>query len=412
MQVSSGNVMTATNLRTPHYVNRLHTLIEFPILIKHRGLLMMSCKQQPSILFYISHPAYFYLYKQTIQDLQKEHPVMVLYKKKEVLEELVQSLDCDSLNIFPQDRGESSFGIVRSILRRDWRIYRVAKKCHATMLVGTAPEIAQVGKLLGVPSVVVNDTDYRAAASFAWLTYPFADCILAPECTGTGRWAHKVIRYPGCHPAAYLHPRYFKPDAQVVRRINPGEGRYFILRLVKLSAHHDRGKSGIADDLASEIVRLLEPYGRVFISSERKLPESLQSHRLEIAAQELHSVLAFCDLLITDGQTVAAEAAALATRSIAYNDFINTMGYLRELEEKYELTTGLQANHPQQLLDKVREFVSKPHNRALWEQRRERLFSAATDVPRFLTWFIENYPFSAEEMRQNPHKSSEFLFIA
>lgn len=361
-----------------------------------------------SILFYISHPALFFLYKQTIKNLQQNHRIMVTYKKKEVLEELVETLDCEIQNIFPEERGDSQAHILYGIFIRNRRILKVAKNINADLIIGTAPEVSQVAKLLRIPAIIVNDTDYNAAPWFAWLTYPFADCILAPQCCDVNRWADRVIRYPGCHPAAYLHPRYFQPNTELVQRINPTAARYFILRLVKLSAHHDRGKGGINDDLALDIVRILEPYGQVFISSERTLSDSLQPHQLHIAAHELHSILAACDLLITDGQTVAAEAAALATRSIAYNDFIGVMGYLQDLERKYNLTIGLQANQPQLLLQTVKETVETVHDRKLWQTRRKQLFAEATDIPRLLTWLIENYPDSAATLRKQPSKLKDF----
>jgi predicted glycosyltransferase len=369
--------------------------------------------KKKTLLFYLSHPALFHLYKQTIRELGLHgHRVYVLVKKKEVLEELAEDLDCRLLNIYPRDRGTSPPALLCSVLIKDYRIFRIARKIRPDLLIGTASEVSHVGKLLRIPSIIVNDTDCKAAPLFARSTYPFADTILAPQCCDVGRWADRSITYPGCHPSAYLHPAYFTPDAALMEQFNPSRERYFVLRLVKLAAHHDQGKSGITDELALEIIRRLEPHGRIYISSERDLPAAFDRYVLRIAARELHSALAFADLLITDGQTVAAEAAALGTPAIAYNGFIGIMGYLVLLENNYHLLSGIRSGNPEQLLTMIDKQLSSCISREEWHKWRNRLLAESTDIPRFLTWFIETYPDSEAILRTNPQKINEFLFGA
>lgn len=57
----------------------------------------------------------------------------------------------------------------------------------------------------------------------------------------------------------------------------------------------------------------------------------------------MHHVMAFASLYIGDSQTMAAEAGVLGVPFVRFNDFVGSIGYLRELEDKYELGYGIHA---------------------------------------------------------------------
>ena len=58
----------------------------------------------------------------------------------------------------------------------------------------------------------------------------------------------------------------------------------------------------------------------------------------------MHHVMAFASLYIGDSQTMAAEAGVLGVPFVRFNDFVGRIGYLRELEDVYQLGFGVHAS--------------------------------------------------------------------
>ena len=104
-----------------------------------------------------------------------------------------------------------------------------------------------------------------------------------------------------------------------------------------------------------------------------------------------------------------------------FNDFVGRIGYLRELEDTYELGYGihasvltddspirrtdgtLQPSGVEQLYETVQRLVSMPaHDRHNpFHSRRQQMLHDKIDYAKYLTWFIENYPQSAKETKDN-----------
>ena len=130
--------------------------------------------------------------------------------------------------------------------------------------------------------------------------------------------------------------------------------------------------------------------------------------------------MVFASLYIGDSQTMSAEAGVLGVPFVRFNDFVERIGYLRELEDKYELGYGihasvlpadspirrndgsLQPSGVEELYKRVETLVSMPsaERKATFAARREKMLSDKIDCAKFLTWFIENYPASAEETKK------------
>ena len=135
----------------------------------------------------------------------------------------------------------------------------------------------------------------------------------------------------------------------------------------------------------------------------------------------MHHVMAFASLYIGDSQTMAAEAGVLGTPFVRFNDFVGRIGYLCELEDVYQLGYGihasvltedspirrndgtLQPSGTEALYSAVEALVAMPANerKVLFTARREKMLSEKIDYAKFLTWFIENYPASAKQTREN-----------
>ena len=353
-------------------------------------------------LFYLGHPAHYHLFKNSIRFLRDNgHEVFVLIKRKDVLEDLLDAEGIPYLNIFPKTRGVSKFSMAQTVLKRNFRLFNFCRQHKPDILIGTSIENSHIGKLLKIPAINVNEDDHDVVPLYAQLSYPLANVILCPTTCSTGRWEYKTLKYKGYHELAYLHPNHFKPNLENVIKTLGISGRYFILRFAKLNAHHDNGIRGISNALAMKLIEILKPHGRVFITSEKRLEPEFEPYRIKINPIDMHDVLAFADLYIGDSQTMAAEAGVLGTPFIRYNDFVNRIGYLDELEKTYHLGYGITPDFPHLLLETTRKLLSIDNIKEKYQLRRKRMLLEKIDVNQFLIWFITNFPKSKAALMTN-----------
>ena len=230
------------------------------------------------------------------------------------------------------------------------------------------------------------------------------------------------------------------------------------MRFASLNAHHDSGIKGINSEIAERLVKILENSvceqngapketnecvsngesgdpeyslskrgfdtrtrvtNAIYITSERPLEPQFEKYRIKINPLDMHHVMAFASLYIGDSQTMAAEAGVLGVPFVRFNDFVGRIGYLRELEDTYELGYGihasvlpadspirrndgsLQSSGVDALYHRVEALVNMDaaERRAIWAERRKQMLADKVDCAKFLTYFIENYPNSATEVK-------------
>ncbi len=339
----------------------------------------------------MGHPAHFHLFKNTILLLKKEgHEVKILIKKKDILENLLKNQGWDHVNINPEERGDSKFSIAKALLKREFEFLKIARNFKPQLMAGTSAEITHIGKLLGIPSIVVNEDDAAVVPLFAKIAYPMATKILAPDCCDCGKWNSKKHSYNSYHELAYLHPNNFIVNAEKVKAYIQEEN-FFIMRFAKLTAHHDEGRKGIDLIIAKKIISILEPHGRVYITSERALEPELENYRISINPLEIHHAMAMAKLYIGDSQTMAAEAAVLGTPAIRFNDFVGEIGYLEELEHRYALTYGIRTSNPDNLYKLLSDLVNNPNLSSEWKKKKEKMLGEKIDFAEYMkTLFIES----------------------
>lgn len=365
------------------------------------------------ILVYMGHPAHFYLYKNAIVHWREHgHQVAILIKKKDILQQLLDNQRWEYHNILPEGRKNTKFDMLLGLVKRAWRLNRFCKQDRPDILTGTSVENSYIGKLMHIPVVNCNEDDAAVVPLYAKLSYPWADVILNPVVCNSGKWDIKALKYPSYQELAYLHPNHFKPSEKIVEQYGIAtSGPYFILRFASLHAHHDSGIHGINTEVAQQLIDILSPHGRIYITSERPLESQFEPYRIHINPLDMHHVMAFASIYIGDSQTMAAEAGVLGTPFVRYNDFVGRIGYLRELEDTYHLGYGIRATKSETpdlaslptgkeaLYDRVEQLVqmNAENRKNTFRERRLRMLAEKIDYAKFLTWFVENYPVSKEE---------------
>lgn len=345
------------------------------------------------ILIYLGHPAHFHNYKNTIAALKEQgHQVEVLIKKKDILEDLLRNAGIPYHNILEEGRKNSKVGILVGTAKRVWRLNRFCRVFKPDLLTGTSVENSIIGPFRHIPVININEDDAKVVPLYAKMSYPGASVILCPTTCDCGKWNKKAVKYEGYQELAYLHPNNFTPDKTAVEKYFPTNKPYFIIRFASLNAHHDNGIRGISAEIAQKLVDILEPYGRIYITSERQLEPQFEKYRIVINPLDIHHVLAFADLYIGDSQTMAAEAGVLGTPFVRFNDFVGRIGYLRELEEKYQLGFGIKPDDVCTLYKTVESLVRMNDKSIVFGERKKRMLSEKIDYSQFLTAFLLHYP--------------------
>lgn len=271
-------------------------------------------------------------------------------------------------------------------------------------------ENSLIGPMRHIPVINCNEDDATVVPLYARLSYPGASVILAPQVCDCGKWESKAIKYPSYQELAYLHPNHFTADKAVVEQYSiQTEKPYFILRFAGLHAHHDGGVKGINTEIAQRLIDILKPHGNIYITAERALEPQFEQYRIRINPLDMHHVMAFASLYIGDSQTMAAEAGVLGTPFVRFNDFVGRIGYLKELEDVYELGYGIKTNEVDKLYEVVQQLImmSAEERSRIYTQRRQRMLDDKIDYAKFLTWFVENYPDSQGIMRDSPQEQWE-----
>lgn len=348
-------------------------------------------KKSETYLFYLGHPAHYHNISRVIENLAKKgHKVILIARGKDVLFDLLKDLPYEIIYLKPRV-GKGKFALIGTILKREWVIFRLALRFKPKMMVGTDIVITHIGKLLGIPSFVLNEDDAKEVPFLAKFGFKYATGVFSPNCCDNSPYEKNKIGYEGYHELAYLHPTYFTPNRSKIETLFGEQKQYFLLRFASLTAHHDDGVAGINDKLAKEIIPILEKKGKVWITSERKLSEDFEKYRIAISPKDIHHALYFASLYIGDSQTMAAEAAVLGTPSLRFNDFVGKLGYLEELEHKYKLTIGVPTNQPEHLIEKIKEVVEDAESEKNWEERRKFMLAETIDVTKFWVEFFEKY---------------------
>lgn len=376
-----------------------------------------------NVLVELVHPAHFYYYRDTINNLKHEgHKVIVAIVTKDVLEEVVQQSGINYVNICPNPHKKyGTIGVVYDMLIRDIRMLWLALRHRIDIITGSTIETAHIGWLLMKPNINIGEDDADVVIKYINQIAPFVGIRLTPDCTNNGPIETKSVHFPGYYKTAYLRPGYFTPSSDISAQYGIDVDKpYFLIRFSALNAHHDVGIKGINTEVAQRLIDILSQHGRIYITSERSLEPQFEQYRIHINPLDMHHVMAFASLYIGDSQTMAAEAGVLGVPFVRFNDFVGRIGYLRELEDKYELGYGIHASalpadstirradgsiQPsgvEALYERVEQLVAMPaeERKAVYQERREKMLSEKIDCAKFLTWFIENYPESAEETRK------------
>lgn len=341
------------------------------------------------VLFDIVHPAHVHFFKHIIRGLQEAgHRPLIVARDKDVTQALLNHYGFNYVSVGHSGQ-KTRFSQLKELLYRDWVIWKMARDSKPKLILTRNPAGVQAARLTGAKGIFDTDDGLAAGIHFR-AAAPFADIITTPDCLEENFGA-KHIKYPGYKQSAYLHPDHFKPNPEVLKTLGvTSDQKYFLVRFVDMTASHDTGEGGLSYDFKTRIIDHLLRFGRVFISSEGRLPQKWRSLEIKIPPYMIHDALAFATLCVGDSQTMAAEAAMLGTPSLRVSTFSGRISYLNELEHRYGLTFGFHPGEIDRFFSKLNEILEESNYFAYVKASQERLIREKCNVAQWFIEFLEN----------------------
>lgn len=333
------------------------------------------------ILFDLGHPAHYHLFKNFIKYLlNNDIGVDITIRNKDVIKVLIEhdNLNCFSLAIHKN----SLIGLATEFLKRTIFILNLNRKNRYSSALGTSVSIGFLSLLSKCKSWNFNEDDDEIIKQYALLSYPLASKIFNPDCLKFVRYKAKRVLYNSYHELAYLHPNNFTPNISFLKKYNLVDKKYVILRLNSLQAHHDIGAKGISNEMYLKIKALLKDY--IIIESR----ENSKTHQIE--PWDMHHVLAFAKMIISDSQTMTIEAAVLGIPAVRINTFIGKSTVIDELEQNnYKLAYGFYPHQEDEALKTIEYLANDTEVDNLWQERRQRMLADKCDLNQWMIDYFE-----------------------
>jgi len=353
------------------------------------------------IIFDVGHPAQIHQFKHLYWLLEKEGwEGLFVAKDKEITIDLLEKYKLSYKVI-----GKSEKGITKKIFKLPSQIIRfnkIVKDFKPDFILSRfSIHAAYVAKFKRIVNIAFADTEHTNLLDC--LTHPLINYKITAY-SYNKKFKKNQIRFSANIELFYLHPALFTPDPSILEylKVKPNE-KYVILRFVSWDAHHDIGQTGLSLENKIELVNQLSKYAKVFITSEQKLPESLDLYRISIPIEKIHDALAFAHLYIGEGGTMASEAACLGTPSIYVNSL--DAGVFHE-EEKFGLLNNFRDFNG--VLSITLSIVKDDDAKIRNKKNQEKFLARTINVTEFTLWFLRNFPESAKIMKENPDYQYRF----
>ena len=348
------------------------------------------------ILIDIGHPAHVHYFRNFIlKSKLKGDIVYISARDKEITHQL---LDYFGLEYFNRGTGGKGFlGKIIYLFKGVFLLYKYARTVKPDLLLSFgSPYASQVSKIIKKPHIAFDDTEH---AKFEHLLYvPPAKYIFTPLCFKKN-FGKKHFKFNGYMELSYLHNKYFNPNENIKNDLGVKNGeKYIIIRFISWDASHDFGHKGILTENKIKAVKEFEKYGKVFISSEGKLPRELESYRIPIASNQMHDALAYASLLYGESATMASECSVLGTPSIFLDN--SGRGYTDEQENKYGIVFNFSESikDQEESIKKGIKILQLKDGEDIFRKKSNKIQKDKIDTTDFMLWILTDYPKNIDKL--------------
>lgn len=341
-----------------------------------------------NVLISISHPAWVHQFNNIIKLLKRRgHNVIVLVIKKDRNWEILDEYGID-YKIIGNSTGKGKIDKAFIVLTSTIKHLYYGIKYKADVYIGRpSPMMAMAAFLHRKKNIAYCDTE-RSVESL-WFSKKLSYKILTPMLyrKDLGKVHKRVETFKELF---YLHPNYFKPNPKDLKLVNLKQGgKFTFVRFVAWNASHDLGYKGFANDEKMKLIKHLEKYGKVLVSSEEELPSEFDEYIIKVPHTKLHSIMSFAQLFVGDGLTMASECSVMGVHSIFTSEL--TSGASDEMEKKYKLMYQVvdRENMLRETIKKSTELLEKKDLRQEGKRKLEKLLEDKIDINQWWVNYLE-----------------------
>ncbi len=330
-----------------------------------------------TVAFLPAHPAQLWVLRPVAAAVSEFARCLWILRDKDCLVTLADRLGLRYTVLSTAGRGV--FGNSAELLANIVRAWRLTRREHIDLWVTKYGAGNIAARLARRRSIAFNDDDADIVPAIAATSYPFAEAVLVPRGVRMGRYQRRARRYRGTHELMYLHPDRFTPDPAVFGELGlPPDGRFAIVRLVSLQAHHDVGERGMSESFLRRLLDVVPAALRVFITSENPLASEFEPHRVPLPPERIHHALAFAEWFVGDSQTMTLEAAQLGTPALRLSSFTGRISIIEQME-RHGLSFGFRPGQEAALLETLAGLSALDDRRAEFQRRRRAMLAEQSD---------------------------------
>ena len=254
-------------------------------------------------------------FAEMIRQLQKEHKVILTCRH---LANTVEMLDMEGFE-YTVVGGHAGASRIKKLLAFPHRVLALTKflkgKNIDVAISHSGFNLPAAARLLGIPSIYVNDNEHAKAN---WQAFLFANIVMIPEplqrLSKRKRWdmLADVIVYPGVKEAIYLHKKGYSLSKN-------GRLEKIYIRTEPWSAQYYSARKGFMDGLLNELADRYKVYvlPRDDLQKDYYLAKSITGLHVVERTLNLETIVSNCDLFIGAGGTMTRELAILGIPTIS-----------------------------------------------------------------------------------------------
>lgn len=263
----------------------------------------------------IVHPADINFYRNAIRQLQKKNvDVTLIFRPLGNIANIIRK-ELPNMPFKSIGRHYSLIPLkIYGIVERDLKLLHYLRKVDFDIVTSFAGfYIAQASKILRKPSVLFYD-DYEYKLNFNLCKLSASRFVIMPHTIPvTGK---TIIKHNGLKELAYLHPKYFEPNQDVLKQFGLKSQYYVFLREKEYVGLNYRKQGLMLADIAEHIHYL--GFDTIAMSYYEKTKEKLKNAGCTIIEKptDVHSLLSFAAFTIAAGDTMARESCLVGTPAI------------------------------------------------------------------------------------------------
>lgn len=338
------------------------------------------------ILIDIGHPAHVHYFKNFIfKTIESGNKVKIVARDKEVTLDLLKFYELKFEN---RGRGGNSF--LKKFIYFPFAIFKFfiysIKFKPDYFLSFASPYLPIVSWVFKKPLITIDDTEHDNLTHTIYK--PFSSLIITPSFFKKN-FGEKHIKINTIFELGSLHPDVFSPIRSSLKKENPNNKKFALLRFVEWNATHDLNEKGFSLELKEKIVKELSKHLEVYISSEGLLPKSLEEFRLKISPEEIHDMLFDAEIFIGDSGTMTVEAALLGTPAIMFSSTAKKLGNFISLRDEYSLL--MLCDEEKVLLNLIKKLIENKDCKRLWNERSKNFMNTKINFTEFLLRLFNDF---------------------